>query len=836
MSRSALLRAVPLALLLVVPLVFFAPVLGGESALVPVHTDQLSPWRGSTDPVALDGLRDASRPLLLDTTICFHPHLLATLARLHAGEAPLWNPDLLSGVPLLAQAVHGALHPPLLLAAMLPFPQAYGWLALLQTAIAGLLMYRLAREFDAPPWPACLAGLSFAFCGYLSVRFHFFQVHGAAIWLPGVLLGVERLFKGARWGAIGLIALALGCSLLAGFPQGSLHILYAGAGLGMARWLSAWRAGGAARAAGSRAGWSLALALALGLALGAPQLLPSAEMALDPDSTRRAISTEEAASLAMRPTTLLAALAPDLFGMPADLAQHELPHLRQDGVLRRVFCKPNGNFVETTSSFGLAPLLLALLGLTLRRRGVGLAGGLMLSGALLSIDTPILPWVLHLPGLDTGDPRRFLLLFAAGGALGAALGLDHLIRSGPPVWFVRCVVALALAGLLAAGIALATDTPNFAEALTPSLAASSGASEAEIALHTDELVTDLMLLRRSLIGFALLAVVCAAGFLIARRRAFLGAAVLLLATPVDLGPLAARSNAMLPAAGWYATPPGLEKLLNDDGGRLVRFHPGGTRDVLNYPLPPSTGLAFGVADISGYVALSMRRLESLFELIQPGTATNVGPTALTDLAALDSPLLDAMAVTRVLSSVPLDRPGLTPLGAVGDAWLYRNEGARPRAWIAPGVLIVADEGAARAHLAQHDTNPTERPVIEGSLSEAHSSGRTHDQAAPPGVARITLDLPELVEVTVSTDRDEAVLILADSWMAGWSAEVDGEPAVMRPANLAFRAVAVPRGEHVVTFRYASRAWNIGWPAALLALLAIVGCLLATWRNRRHRLA
>jgi hypothetical protein len=824
MSRSALLRAVPLALLLAVPLIFFSPVLGpllgGDQALVPVHTDELGPWKGEVDAARLDEIRTRHQPLLLDTTICFHPHLVATLARLRAGEAPLWNPNLLAGVPLLAQAVHGALHPPLLLATLLPFPMAYGWLALLQTLIAGLLMYRLAREFDAPPWASCLAGLAFAFCGYASVRFHFFQVHGAAIWLPGVLLGVERLFKGARWGAIACIALCLGFSLLAGFPQGSLHILYAGAAFGAVRFVSAWRAGGAARASGLRAGWAFALALALGLALGAPQLLPAADMASDPDSTRRAISTEEVASFGMRPTTLLAALAPDLFGMPSDLAAHELPHLRQDGVMRRLFCKPTGNFVETTSSFGLAPLLLALLGLTLRRRGAGLAGGLMLAGVLLSVDTPLLPWALHLPGLDIGDPKRFLLLFAAGGALAAALGLDRLVRSGPPMWFVRSVGVMALVGVLGAVVALTTDEAGWARAVSPGLAAATGLPETEIAAHAGDLAYDLELLRSSLMRFALLAVLCTGGFLIARRRAFIGAAVLFLATPVDLGNLAARSNAMLPADGWYAAPPGLDALADDEGGRMVRFHPGGTRDVMGYPLPPSTGLAFGLRDVSGYVALSMRRLEALYEMVQPGTSTNVGPTALTDPAALDSLILDAMAVTRVLSSVPLDRPGLLPRGKVGNVWVYANENAMPRAWMAFGIVTVSDEEAARKALVAPGADPTRRPVVEGLLSETLSPARALGELLRPGIARITRDLPELVEVTVRTERDEAVLILADSWMSGWSAEVDGEPAVIRPANLAFRAVAVPKGLHTVTFRYRSRGWDIGWPAAVLALLVI----------------
>jgi hypothetical protein len=257
---------------------------------------------------------------------------------------------------------------------------------------------------------------------------------------------------------------------------------------------------------------------------------------------------------------------------------------------------------------------------------------------------------------------------------------------------------------------------------------------------------------------------------------------------------------------------------------------------MGYPLPPSTGLAFGLSDVSGYVALSLRRLEALHELMQPGTSTNVGPTALTDPSALDSPILDAMAVTRVLSSVPLERPGLRPLGEVGNAWLYENENAMPRAWMAHGIVTVADEAAARQALAAPGSDPTRRPVVEGSVSETLSPARALGEATRAGFARITRDLPELVEVETSTEREEAVLILADSWFDGWTAELDGEPVTMRPANLAFRAVAVPRGVHTVTFRYRSHGWDLGWPAALLALLAIGAGFVVGRAGRRRRAA
>jgi len=839
MRSSAPLRAAPVALLLLLPLLFFARTLFGGEALLAVHTDQLSPWRAEVGLERAAELSAASGPLSLDKTICFHPLLIACMQRMQAGQAPLWDPDNLCGVPLLAQAVHGALSPPLLLmTALLPLAVADGWIALMQTVLAALGMYLLAREFRCGRWPAALAGLAFAFSGFFSTRFQFLQVTGAAIWLPFVLLGVERIVAGARWRAVAGTALALGCSFLAGFPQSTLHILYAASIWAAVRLAGRWRQGGPERAALLPATWHLGAALLLGVVIGWPQFGTSAEMALSPDSTRRTVAPEVVATLGMTPATLAAALAPDLFGNPRDLAAHDVPQLREAGVLSRLFCKPGSNAVETASTFGVLPLLLALLGLAVRRPGRALGALLLCGGALLAIDTPLLAPLMHLPTFNTGDPRRFLLWFEAGGALLAALGLAQLLEHGPPRWYTSSVCALTLLMIVLTGVVLSLGVPEWTSLVVPALAAKTGIPQAEIAAQASDLALDLTLLQKSALRLTCWLVLGSGALLIAARRPSLGAAVLLAGAAIDLLAFAHSSTSVLPAARYFAPPPDLAALLDDDGGRLVRFFPGPRANVRDYPLPPSTALAFGVRDVSGYVALSPRRVEALSELVQAGTATNVGTAALSDPDALDSPLLDVMAVTRVLSSVPLDRPGLTLLQPVGDAWLYRNEGALPRAWLARELLVVADEAAARAALADAGTDPRSRVVVEAPFDGRVTRGSPSDGSAPgvapagaTGSARFVRDEPELVELAVSSPGD-CVLVLSDSWMPGWSAEVDGEPAPMRPANLAFRAVAVPPGEHRVVFRYSSPSWNYGAPAASAALLFVIGCLLFARRTTR----
>ncbi len=852
MRKWALVRAAPVALLLLPPLLLLGRTLTGERALISVHTDQLSPWREAVPAAEVEALAAASDPVSADKTLMFHPLLVACLARLHAGEVPLWNPDSLCGVPLLAQAVHGIFSPPMLLAtSLVPPALAYGWVALLQTVLAALFMALLARQLSCGPWPSVLAGLSFALSGFFATRMQYLQITGAALWLPAVLLGVERIVAGGGRRAVCGTALALGCSSLAGFPQSTVHIVYA-AGL----WAAVRLAGAARRRrsgpprTGGPAGvvpaaLRLAAALGLGLCIGWPQFGTSAEMALSPESTRRAVPPAVVAGLAMSPSNLAAALVPDLFGNPRDLRRHTLPHLREDGVMRRLFCKPGSNAIETASTFGTLPLLLALLGLTLRRPGAALGAGLLLLGALLSIDTPLLAPLLHLPALDTADPRRFLLWFEAGGALLAALGLAAVLERGPPRWFTASVCALATFFVAATAVLLALDGAQWTAAVTPGLAAGTGLPEREIAAHAQDLLLDLQLLQSALLRTTLWLLVGAGALVIAGRRPRLGAAVLVAGAACELLLFADRATTTLPAAHWFAEPPGLPALLDDDGGRLVRFHAGDPRRVLEYPLPPGTGLPFGVRDSSRYVALSPRRVEALADLVQPGSGCGLGTAAITDPQALDSPLLDVMAVTRVLSDVPLDRPGLPPLGRVGDGWLYRNDGALPRAFLAPALLEVADEAGAREALVQPGVDPRRRVVVEGRLAgdrKAEEVAPAGDGTPPTpdgsggqaasgeqGSVRFLRDEPEHVQLAVDSPGP-GVLVLCDTWFPGWTAEVDGSPAAVRPANLAFRAVAVPGGEHRVTFRYRSAAFDVGAPlGAAGMLLALAGLL---WPRRR----
>jgi uncharacterized membrane protein YfhO len=63
------------------------------------------------------------------------------------------------------------------------------------------------------------------------------------------------------------------------------------------------------------------------------------------------------------------------------------------------------------------------------------------------------------------------------------------------------------------------------------------------------------------------------------------------------------------------------------------------------------------------------------------------------------------------------------------------------------------------------------------------------------------------------------VVLVDTFDPGWRATVDGVPAPVVRANLAFQAVAVPAGTHRIELVYR--------PRSLLVGLALSGAALAT---------
>jgi hypothetical protein len=144
----------------------------------------------------------------------------------------------------------------------------------------------------------------------------------------------------------------------------------------------------------------------------------------------------------------------------------------------------------------------------------------------------------------------------------------------------------------------------------------------------------------------------------------------------------------------------------------------------------------------------------------------------------------------------------------------------PRTWLVERAEIVADASEALMRMRRgHDLRAA--ALLEAPL--AHPL----DASAPPGHARITRFAPETIELAIESPG-AALLVLGEAWYPGWTAEVNGQPAPVLPANGWMRAVPVPAGATRVELRFHS-TWLV--PGVLVSLVAFAAAILA-WRRRR----
>lgn len=157
--------------------------------------------------------------------------------------------------------------------------------------------------------------------------------------------------------------------------------------------------------------------------------------------------------------------------------------------------------------------------------------------------------------------------------------------------------------------------------------------------------------------------------------------------------------------------------------------------------------------------------------------------------------------------------------------LYQQPVARAR--IVHEATVASDEETSFARTVDPERDLAASAVIETdeplpALAPPPADGATES-------ATIVVDEPERVEVEARL-ASPGLLVLTDTWYPGWSATVDGVATPILRADYAFRAVALPAGEHRVTFVYAPSSLRQGAWITLGALLVLAALLVPSRRR------
>lgn len=715
--------------------------------------------------------------------------------QLRLGILPLWNPLNGMGAPLLANYQLALFYPPALPLFLLdelfgPAGLAWGFTLLvpLHLAWGGLGMVRLMQQLGTRQRGQIVAGLAFGLSGYLVARGSFFPMIWAAVWLPWILVGIERLLTAVSWRAIIRAAVTpviiIAMMLLAGHAQVAWYATLFAGGWAIVR---GWRLGGwksSIRKAGILIG---CVVLAVGLT--AIQLFPTYEY-LAQSQRASAYDFNTAMVYSFSPLRLSGYLIPDLLGNPG-----------------------YGDFIgyatywEDAVYIGLIPFVLAITTLAIFRkksisphkRLITVLWTMIVIGIVLALgsNSPVFPWLFqHMPTFGLFQaPARWMIWPTAALSVLAGFGADHW---SPPGKKARVFLNLAaFGGAVVAGLAgsAALFMPDARSGLVRSLVIF-GVSVAVSSFLARRLPAG------RLGGWGVAAGVWLVVDLLAANAA-LNPTIPAKIYNIAYSKIEQINKAAQSGRVWID--PKLDyQIKYQDLFHFNDFQPKRDWSVLRTVLIDEANLLDGIALVNNFDPLLPDRYSKWtahLENLDPELIRQWLALANTSLQSIKDPVHSGSAVLQPI--MPESR-----LGWNGCAVAAESVG----------------EAMALVETRFKSKNRQNCVVLEDpSITEATFAGSST-------VALIS-ERPGSLSLSVDSTSD-GWLVVRDTWYPGWIARVDGNPVPIARADYLFRAVKVPAGKHLVEFVYNPDSFTNGFWVSL-AFSSLLG---TSWfiTNRKYK--
>lgn len=773
-----------------------------------------------------------SRPIGNDLTFLFLPHhLFISRTIAETGRPPLWDPTGFGGRPMLGNPQAGMCYPPVWIAWYSGTSAALGWLTVAHLIWGGLGSYVLARLYGVGRLGAIIAGGCFEAAPYLLG--HVFEGHYPHVWGVCWFPWAFWAFDSRRLNRLrGVVLLPLIVSLIyiVGHPQEGFLI-----GLALTfRVFIDWTR--SRRREGVLLRWIGVMLVASGFA--AIDLIPQIAIAgwkLDPADPAHSAS-EAPGRYSLRLINLWQLVSPEALGGPADFDGYD-------------------NSWETMLSFGLAPLVLALAAVRLRRDEPTVRGWAILT--LLTI------WVaggyklglqalLHhlVPGANFFRvPARSLFLTILGVALLAGFGVDALRsaadwrRLGRSVLTAAVVLAVvsALVVLKASSQRSTIGPPS----PSPPLVAAAGAVQPapSVPINAAPSPRDWGRERRAVERVAgdprVWVLIVVIGSLISlgsvqktqnsRPWAAYG---LGLAALLELGLWGRSLIQVAPAERFLGSDPIARAIHqarpDDDQTAPPRLK---TKDSFYSDL---RAISNGFEKTNVNDSFQLRHAAALYQQLYPVPLRDSRlhtPVAAFDRAVEEhhritrQRIFDLMAVDYLVSNKvesnldwPIFRSG--PWDEDSSFVIQANPGALPRAYVVGRAEIL--EPDPPLIISRFRTIDFRRSVLmqDDPLADL-PAGPEHRQSFT--VAGWNSADPDRLRLAVTTEKP-GLLVIADTWMPGWSAQVDGAPVEILRGNLAQRVVPLRApGAHTIVLEYSPPGLVLG-AGVCLGTLGLWGVL------------
>jgi hypothetical protein len=724
----------------------------------------------------------------------FIPPKLLWVSLAWLAELPLWNPYNYSGIPLLATLQPGVFYPPHIFYLLLPFNIAWNWLTILHFAFAGINLYFLLRYLKVSQAGSFAGGIVFMLSGYL-LSVHNLQPHLFAVtWFPLVVLFSIKSLESSRGKEAVYTALFLTMEFLAGAPEIAMMtvlilILLTYFSEGFVKTQPSW----------FKKGKILAGILIMFLLLISIQFIPFYE--LKRQSIRLSgLSYEEAVTWSFAWKDFMLFFMPDAFGY----AQTTEKYWSNQSWLKTVY-------------LGIAPFILSMFYFSERDKKKWCLLGLAILSFLFAFggNTPIYKYLHFVPPFSSVRfPVKFLFLFFFVIAITSGIGLDKLkqgIENNEKKARTLALISFYFGFLFAlcwgALYLFNTDIAGYLD------------------LHNykppsyNEIWFNLHNLKRFFLFSFVFCLIPLIYLRVKARKAIIMVSIVLLLT-ADLF-LANFGFYSLSSWQWFISRQGFVEYLqpNQETERyFVTLKTENELEYINYgkiALTSPYASMFGFYSTGGSEVMKILHHSNFISMIYCGrTIHDAGR------------FFDVAGVRYMTTSYEVNNKDYKLLRSekLGDkeAYLYEYKNYPGRFFVYGRATFVGDDKIAIAKLTDDKIDLRKELIIVDN-----NKGNQSVDTNAKGTVTLVSYRPNKVILESNADNN-AFLYLSDTYYPGWRAYVDGKETKIYRANLAFRAVEVPKGKHTVVFKYVPMSFYIG------LCLTIFGILLCIYLWRRDR--
>jgi hypothetical protein len=158
-------------------------------------------------------------------------------------------------------------------------------------------------------------------------------------------------------------------------------------------------------------------------------------------------------------------------------------------------------------------------------------------------------------------------------------------------------------------------------------------------------------------------------------------------------------------------------------------------------------------------------------------------------------------------------PGLEQVEVNDSVAMFRAPATPPRYLSPPSAVSVADDEQATSLLTTPGFSMADVAIVHGDVDPSRATGK-------PGTVEVVSQ--RATEIRLKVDRETpGWLVARQTWFPGWTATVNGRPADVDRADVAFTAVPVGAGPSEVVLRYRPASVRYGVLISAVALVALV---------------